>query len=774
MTAETVNVTIDGYQISVPKGTLVIRAAETIGIAIPRFCDHPLLDSIGACRQCLVEIEGQRKPLASCTTVCTEGMVVKTQLTSAVAEKAQRGVMELLLINHPLDCPMCDKGGECPLQNQALANGQGESRFLEEKREFDKPVPISTGVLLDRERCISCTRCVRTSEEIAGDDFIEFIERGPSQYIGTAAGKPFNSYFSGNTVQVCAAGCHQRTDHRRGRVLRRLAGDEPLVNEEWNCDKGRWAFAYASQSDRLTSPLVRDPEGVLRPASWAAAYAAAARGLAAARDAGEGPSGAGVLTGGRLTLEDAYAYAKFTRIALETNDIDMRARAHSVEEEQFIAARVAGRDIEVSYADLEAAPAVLLAGFEPEDESPIVFLRLRKASRKTAIRVFSVAAIASPGLQKMAGTLLPTVPGAEPGTLTALAAGGGSDSDIAAAAGLLAKPGAVILVGERLAEVPGALAAAVRLAEATGAKLAWVPRRAGERGAIEAGAMPGLLPIGRWVGDPKARAEVALAWNKATLPATPGRSTGALLAAAEAGELAALVIAGVDVADLPDPAAALRALDATPFIVSLELRASAVTDRADVVFPVAAVAEKAGTFVNWEGRGASFNAALSVPGVRTDLYVLGAIADEMDVHLGLPDAAAARAELVALGAWKGAHPAAPAVLSSTGSGVGEGGLRLATWHQLIDAGRLQDGEPYLAGTARPVVARVSAATAAAAGLADGDKVTVTTAAGSVTVPLDVTEMADGVVWLPANSPGSAVRADLAAGHGSRVSLRRAE
>ena len=810
---ETVSVTIDGYEISVPKGTLVIRAAEMIGIAIPRFCDHPLLDPIGACRQCLVDIEGQRKPLASCTTVCTEGMVVKTQLTSAVAEKAQRGVMELLLINHPLDCPMCDKGGECPLQNQALANGQGESRFLEDKREFDKPVPISTGVLLDRERCISCTRCVRASEEIAGDDFIEFIERGPSQYIGTATGKPFNSYFSGNTVQVCpvgaltgaayrfksrpfdlvstpsvcehcASGCHQRTDHRRGRVLRRLAGDEPLVNEEWNCDKGRWAFAYASQADRLTSPLVRDSEGVLRPASWAAAYAAAARGLAAARDARGGaahgagesgsPYGVGVLTGGRLTLEDAYAYAKFARIALETNDIDMRARAHSVEEEQFIAARVAGRDIEVSYADLEAAPAVLLAGFEPEDESPIVFLRLRKASRKTAIRVFSVAAVASPGLAKMAGTLLPTVPGAEPAALTALAAGGGSDSDIAAAAGLLAKPGAVILVGERLAEVPGALAAAVRLAEASGARLAWVPRRAGERGAIEAGAMPGLLPIGRWVGDPKARAEVALAWNKATLPSAPGRSTGAQLAAAEAGELGALVIAGVDVADLPDPAAALRALEATPFIVSLELRASAVTDRADVVFPVAAVAEKAGTFVNWEGRGASFKAALSVPGVRTDLYVLGAIADEMDVHLGLPDAAAARAELVALGAWKGAHPAPPAVLSSASGAADDGSLRLATWHQLLDAGRMQDGEPYLAGTARPVVARVSAATAAAAGLAHGDKVTVTTTAGSVTVPLDVTEMADGVVWLPANSPGSAVRADLAAGHGSRVSLRRAE
>jgi NADH-quinone oxidoreductase subunit G len=811
-----VTVTIDGLEISVPKGTLVIRAAEMIGITIPRFCDHPLLDPIGACRQCLVDIAGQRKPLASCTTVCTEGMVVKTQYTSPVADKAQQGVMELLLVNHPLDCPMCDKGGECPLQNQAISNGRGESRFREPKREFPKPVAISTEVLLDRERCISCTRCVRTSEEIAGDDFIEFIDRGPRQYIGTAHGKPFNSYFSGNTVQVCpvgaltgaayrfksrpfdlvstpsicehcASGCHLRTDTRRGKVLRRLSGDEPLVNEEWNCDKGRWAFNYATESDRLTTPLVRDAEGVLRPASWAVAYAAAARGLEAARDAvpGEfgGPTGVGVLTGGRLTLEDAYAYAKFARLALDTNDIDMRARPHSAEEEQFLAARVAGRDIEVSYLDLEAAPVVLLAGFEPEDESPIVFLRLRKAARKTGLAVFSVAAVASPGLEKVFGTLLPTVPGAEPAALTTLAAGGGSNADTAAAADLLAKPGAVILVGERLAEVPGALAAAVRLADATGAKLAWIPRRAGERGAIEAGALPGLLPIGRWVGDPKARAEVALAWNKATLPAEPGRSTSALLAAAEAGELGALVIAGVDPADLPDPAAALRALDRTPFIVSLELRASAVTDRADVVFPVAAVAEKSGTFVNWEGRGGSFTAALSVPGIRSDLSVLGAVADEMDVHLGLPDGAAARAELAALGAWRGARPAAPAVLSAPrapgagGTATGGSGastVQLATWSQLVDAGRLQDGEPYLAGTARPVAARVSPATAADAGVADGDKVTVATLAGSVTVPLNVTDMTDGVVWLPTNSSGSAVRADLAAGHGSRVTLRRAE
>src|ERR1700679_1097679 len=203
---ELVTLTIDGTELSVPKGTLVIRAAELIGVQIPRFCDHPLLDPVGACRQCLVEVEGQRKPMASCTIPVADDMVVRTQFSSEAADKAQHGVMELLLINHPLDCPMCDKGGECPLQNQAMSNGQGETRFAEEKRTFDKPVPISTEVLLDRERCISCTRCTRTSEEIAGDDFIEFIDRGPNQFIGTAEGKPFNSYFSGNTVQVCPVG----------------------------------------------------------------------------------------------------------------------------------------------------------------------------------------------------------------------------------------------------------------------------------------------------------------------------------------------------------------------------------------------------------------------------------------------------------------------------------------------------------------------------------------------------------------------------------------
>ncbi len=795
--ADGARVTIDGFEITVPKGTLIIRAAELLGIQIPRFCDHPLLDPVGACRQCLVYVEGQPKPPASCTTTVTDGMVVHTQLTSPVAEKAQRGTMELLLVNHPLDCPMCDKGGECPLQNQAMSTGQGETRFTGTKRTWAKPIALSAQVLLDRERCISCTRCTRFADQIAGDHLIDFYERGPRQEISVAEGVPFDSYFSGNTVQICpvgaltgasyrfrarpydlvstpsvcehcAAGCRQRTDHRRGAVTRRLAGNDPAVNEEWNCDKGRWAFTYATQPDRLDSPLVRDAAGVLRPASWPEAIAAAARGLAGARGR------AGVLTGGRLTVEDAYGYAKFARVALGTNDIDMRARPHSAEELEFLAEHVAGRP-GLSYVELQRAPAVLLAGLEPEDECPIVFLRLRKAVRTGKMRVYSMAALASRGLTKLSGTLLPTVPGAESAGLAALA----EDTESAAAASLR-EPGAVILAGERLAEVPGALSAVARLAATTGARLAWIPRRAGERGAIEAGALPTLLPGGRRIGAAGVTTEVASAWGTGSLPVGPGRSTSEILASTADGTVAALLIGGVDPDDLPDPAAALAGIEAAGFVVSLELRVSAVTDRADVVFPVAAVAEKQGTFVNWEGRPGSFEAALSVPTVRADLHVLAALADAMDVHLGLPDVESARRELNAL-------TAAPTPVTAPGDTApvglisrlaperpGPGRALLATWHNLLDAGRLQDGEPNLAGTAPAAVARMSAATAAEAGTADGAKVTVATSRGAITLPVELTDMPDRVVWLPANSAGSAVRRQLAAGHGSLVSIRSAE
>ncbi|MFM9035385.1 MAG: NADH-quinone oxidoreductase subunit G [Mycobacterium sp.] len=771
---ELVTVTIDDTTLSVPKGTLVIRAAELIGVQIPRFCDHPLLEPVGACRQCLVDVEGQRKPLASCTTTVSEGMVVRTQMTSEAADKAQQGVMELLLINHPLDCPVCDKGGECPLQNQAMSNGRAETRFTDVKRTFPKPINLSSQVLLDRERCVLCARCTRFSNQIAGDPFIELLERGALQQVGIAAGEPFDSYFSGNTVQICpvgaltgtayrfrarpfdlvsspsvcehcASGCAQRTDHRRGVVLRRLAGDDPEVNEEWNCDKGRWAFAYTRVGDRITTPLVRGEDGALRAASWSEALARAAAGLAGAR--------AGVLVGGRVTAEDAYAYAKFARIALGTNDIDFRSRPHSAEEADFLAARVAGRPMGVSYSDLESAAAVVLAGLEPEDESPIVFLRLRKAVRKRGLPVKTIAPFASPGTTKLSARLIPTAPGAEAAALDALA---GELPD-----------GAIILVGERLATSPGALSAAARLADRTGARLAWIPRRAGERGALDAGCLPAVLPGGRPVADPVARLQVRDVWQGRDVPAEPGRDTTGILAAAAHGELGALVVGGVEPADLADPDEALAAIAAAGFVVSLELRESAVTALADVVFPVAPVAEKDGSFTDWEGRTRPFDAALS-SNATPDLRVLSTLAAELGVDLGLGTTAQARSEMAALGGWDGARPSGPDVAAGPGAVPGSGEAVLAGWRMLLDAGRLQDGEPHLAGTARPAVARLSAATAAGVGASGA--VTVSTGRGSVTLPLEVTDMPDAVVWLPLNSPGSAVHTQLGVTAGAVVRI----
>ncbi|MDT5363183.1 MAG: NADH-quinone oxidoreductase subunit [Mycobacterium sp.] len=779
---ELVTLTIDDHQLSVPKGTLVIRAAELMGIQIPRFCDHPLLDPVGACRQCLVEVEGQRKPMASCTITVTPDMVVRTQMTSEAADKAQHGVMELLLINHPLDCPVCDKGGECPLQNQAMSNGRADTRFDDVKRTFPKPINLSSQVLLDRERCVLCARCTRFSNQIAGDPFIELLERGALQQVGIATDTPFDSYFSGNTVQICpvgaltgtayrfrarpfdlvsspsacehcASGCAQRTDHRRGKVLRRLAGDDPEVNEEWNCDKGRWAFAYPTQGDRIATPLVREADGSQRPASWSEAVAIAVRGLSAAGGR------TGVLVGGRATLEDAYAYAKFARIVLGTNDIDFRSRAHSDEEAQFLAAAVAGQPMSVTYADLEAAPAVLLAGFEPEEESPIVFLRLRKAFRKHRLKVTTIAPFATRGLTKMGGTLIATAPGGEAAALDAL-----HDDES------LRQPGAVILVGERLATAAGGYSAALRLARATGARIGWVPRRAGDRSALEAGAAPNLLPGGRPIDDPAARAEVAAAWNVDELPAAPGRDASGIVEAVTDGALGALLIGGVELDDLPDPAAALAAVDAAPFVVSLELRRSAVTDRADVVFPVATVTEKAGTFVNWEGRPRSFAPALP-PSATSDARVLAALAEEVGVDLGLGDATAARAELDRLGTWQGPPAADPTVSAHAPAVPAAGHAVLAGWRMLLDAGRLQDGEPFLAGTARPTVVRLSPATAAEIGVSDGDPVTVASGHGDVTLPLEITDMPDRVVWLPLNSPGSTVAATLRVSVGAVVDIR---
>ncbi|MCH8627732.1 NADH-quinone oxidoreductase subunit G [Arsenicicoccus piscis] len=812
--ADLVEVTIDGVVVKVPKGTMIIRAAEQIGIQVPRFCDHPLLDPVGACRQCLVEVampgkdgslSWMPKPQPACAMAVGPGMHVKTQQSSAVADKAQHGVMELLLINHPLDCPVCDKGGECPLQNQAMSNGRVATRFTDVKRTYAKPVNISTEVLLDRERCILCQRCTRFSEQIAGDPFISLTERGAVSQIGIYQHAEFQSYFSGNTVQICpvgaltgaayrfrsrpfdlvstpstcehcASGCSLRTDHRRGVVLRRLAGNDPEVNEEWSCDKGRWAFMYATTPTRVRMPLVRK-DGELVVASWPEALAAATAGLEAA--AGR----AGVLVGGRVSAQDSYAYAKFARTVLHTNSVDFRARPHSAEEAAFLAEHVATTAPGyggVTYTDLEQAGTVVLAGFEPEDESPIVFLRLRKAARKSGTTVYAIAPFASAGTTKMRGTVLPCLPGEEAAALRGLAAGTGDFEQ--AAAGL--KEGGVILVGERLVSSPGGFQAAVEAAQATGARLAWVPRRAGERAALETGALPTVYPGGRPI-DASTAAELAALWQVDRLPTEPGLDTSAMLRAASSGELAALVVGGVELADLPDQRTARAGLERA-FVVSLETHESPIAGIADVVLPVASFSEKAGAFVDWEGRIRPFELALDSE-LMSDYRVLDLLASELGEFLGTRSVRQVDAEMTRVGPYQGARGTAgtSARASSTPSthdghadrsgqaiDLKAGRFRLATWRQLIDDGALQEGEPYLAGTARPAVARMSAASADAVGLAPGDTVVVSTAVGSMTLPLELTAMVDGVVWVPTKSAGQGVRTLLDADHGSLVTVTK--
>ena len=760
---EMITVTIDGFEVSVPKGTLVIRAAEKLGIQIPRFCDHPLLDPVGACRQCLVDIEinGRKfpKPQASCTIPVEPGMVVNTQLTSPVAKKAQEGIMEFLLINHPLDCPVCDKGGECPLQNQAMSNGRGESRFEGVKRTFEKPINISSQVLLDRERCVLCARCTRFSEQISGDPFITLNERGALQQVGIYEKEPFESYFSGNTVQICpvgaltgasyrfrarpfdlvstpsacehcASGCDMRTDVRRGKTLRRLAGDDPSVNEEWNCDKGRWAFKYVTQKDRITTPMIRDENGLLREASWPEAIHFAAAGLEANR--------AAVLVGGRATVEDAYGYAKFARVALKTNDIDFRARLHSEEERSFLASHVVGAN--VSYRDLDRADHVVLLGFEPEEESPIVFLRLYKQVRKRGLKVTTVAPFASRGSKKLKAELIATAAGNEANAII----------DIS---GLTSK--SVVIVGERLSESRGAISAAVALTSKSGAKLAWIPRRAGERGALETGAIGNLLPGGRPVTDPQARVDIQAAWGVENLPSAVGRDTNSILEALKTGDIEALLVGGVDPLDI---SAHHHDGLAKAFVVSLEIRRSAITDVANVILPVAAVVEKSGSFMSWEGRARGFEKAISESQNRSDVRILSMLAEQMGTPINLPTVESAANEFNSLGNWEKRSEFAP-VSAGTVSAANDQAL-LASWRLLLDAGSLQDGESALAGTAHPSVAVISKNRAAALGVTDGAPIRISTKNGSVTLPVQIDEIDESSIWIPRNSLTSRAIADL--------------
>lgn len=828
-----ITIKVDGREVSVPKGTLIIRAAEKAGVHIPRFCDHPLLKPAAACRQCLVEVASPNrqgvvakmpKPQPACAVTVSEKMEVYTGATSEVAAQAQRGIMEFLLINHPLDCPVCDKGGECPLQNQAMSDGQTKSRFIDIKRTYPKPISVSSQILLDRDRCILCQRCTRFSTQIAGDAFIQLQGRGggtlgdevhalhgsqignfdanvldftacdsdcgekvANDYVGAngaaglksgfsagpvgdaeadVEGKPFASYFSGNVIQICpvgaltsasyrfrarpfdlvsvpsitehdASGSAIRVDYRRGTIVRRLAAEDPQVNEDWITDKDRFAFRWQNGPDRLKYPQIAG----VGNASWFAAIEAAAAGLRKAKNIG-------VITGGRLTLEDAYAYSKFARVVLGTNNIDFRTDVASAEEAEFLASTVAGTGLGVTYADVEKAGHVLTVGLEAEDECGSLFLRLRKGVLAKTTSVTVLSAYQTLGTAKMFARFMPVAPGNEAAALAAVNAD--STHENAELFADLQKENAVILVGERAADTPGTLSEVLRLAARTGAKIAWVPRRAGARGSVDAGLLPGLLPGGRQIDDPQACAQVSKLWNTDRLPVVPGKDTEEMLAAAISGELDAFILAGVELADLPANAA--KAFE-NAFVVQLEVRETATTKFANVLLPVAPTAEKGGTFVNWEGRLRPFGQVLTSTQLP-DRSVLNDLAGALGYDLGLESLEAVVNEYVQLKQWSGARAVAPDYAPAVWRELTANDAILATWRQLIDAGALQSYEPFLANTARKPVAVMAPETAEAHGI--GKYLKVTGRAGTADFAVVRQPMPVGVVWLPQNSAGCAL------------------
>ncbi|MDH5294145.1 MAG: NADH-quinone oxidoreductase subunit NuoG, partial [Acidimicrobiia bacterium] len=445
-----IRITVDGNEVEVPKGQLLIQAAQDAGTYIPRFCWHPRMNPVGMCRMCLVEIETPRGPMmiTACTNPVADGMVVDTQ--NDTVKKAQEGILEFLLANHPLDCPVCDKGGECPLQDQAMAYGPGESRFVEEKRHYEKPVPISDLVLLDRERCILCARCTRFSDEISGDPLIEFKDRGNATQVNTFPDLPFSSYFSGNTVQICPVGALTSSAYRfrarpwdlkiaesssphdsaqpriaihasQNEVLRFTGVDSEGVNHGWLSDKARFGFEYINSEERLTTPLVRSSDGTFRSVSWAEALDLVATRLDHVKQ-NDGDSAVAALGGARGTNEDAYALSKFMRVAVGSNSLD--AQMDDGLDPSFLV----GTRGRARISDLDSAKTILVWGPDLKEIHPTLYLRVRRAVQELGAKLV-VCHPRRTGLDDRATYKFTYRPGQGSSELSSLKAGTGAHSD---------------------------------------------------------------------------------------------------------------------------------------------------------------------------------------------------------------------------------------------------------------------------------------------------------------------------------------------------------
>jgi NADH-quinone oxidoreductase subunit G len=680
----TVDITLDGRTVTARAGQFLIAAAEEAGVYIPRFCYHPRMKPVGMCRMCLVEVSGPRgfSLQPACYVSVADGMEVVT--ASDKVKKAQDGVLEFLLVNHPLDCPVCDKGGECPLQDQTLAYGPGESRFVEEKRHWAKPIALSELVLLDRERCIQCGRCVRFAAEIAGEAQIDFLGRGDRVEVNVSGEHPFTSYFSGNTVQICpvgaltatpyrfrarpwdldqvestcaacAFGCRAAVQSSANRVTRLLGIDSDPVNQSWLCDKGRFAYEAVNSADRLTEPLVRRrPGGELEPASWAEALSTVASNLERVRSE-RGAGAIGVIGGARLSNEDAYAWAKLAKGVLGTDNVDAQLG-------DGLPAEVVLGLPRATVDDACRARCVLTLTGDLREELPVLFLRLRTAAFEGAVRIVELGPRHTALTPDATASLRPR-PGELPALVRALVSRGDAPAGVDPAAWRAARAaleavgdaasdgggagddgddgeGIVVVLGRpSVAEHAGVVAeAALVLAEAwPAAHFLPALRRGNVMGALDMGLSPGVLP-GR-VGLEDGRDWFAGAWGAA--PIERGRDTTAMLGALAAGDMSTLVLLGADVlGDFPDRTLAERALEAADFVVAVDTLLSPSSARADVVLPATTAHERSGTTTNIEGRISRLGPKLVAPGqCWPDWMIAAELAARLGRDLGVSSSA---------------------------------------------------------------------------------------------------------------------------------------
>jgi NADH-quinone oxidoreductase subunit G len=754
-----VAVTIDGRTFRIPKGELLIKGAQDHGVHIPRFCWHERMKPVGMCRQCLVQVDGVRGLPPACTTPVADGMVVHTQ--SDAVRKAQEGVLEFLLINHPLDCPVCDRGGECPLQDHTLSYGPGESRFVEEKRHHAKPIPISSLVDLDRERCILCARCTRFADEIAGDPLISFTHRGGNTQVLTFPDDPFTSYFSGNTVQICPVGaltsrpyrfrarpwdleevetsctscavqCRTSLQSSTNRLVRLLGIDSEPVNQGWLCDKGRYGYEWVHHPDRFGAPMVRK-EGELVEVSWPQALDAAAEGLREVKRL-HGAGAIAVLGGARGTNEDAYAWTRFAKGTLGTDHVDAQLG------DGLPAEAVLGLP-RATIADCDRAGAVVLLGPDLKEELPILHLRLRRAAVELRVPLVELSPVDT-GLTEHARAAVRHLPGeAHEAVRRILAAidtpqagtgvsGSGTpvDAAVSAAADALGAaadaPGGVVVVLGRpsLGEPPAATLAAAAALAALGPHVRFLSalRRGNVHGALDMGLAPGILP-GRVALD--AGGAAAAAWG--AVPDERGLDAEGILRAAADGRVHGLVLLGADpLADFPDRQLAERALATVGFVVAVDALPSESNRRAEVVLPAAVWGEKSGTVTNLEGRVQRVARMVTPAGVAMEDWRIAAelaVRFEDDWDLESPDEVLAEIARVA-----------PAYAGVAGVRVAPDGVVVPVTEVTVPIRRRDTGAPAQPGVADAAAEgpAVSADLAEAGGHADDDE---GAEAGEVTV-----------------------------------------